>query len=166
MKVNGAFDGKAGAAGRAILWGGGLAGVLDLIAALVLYGLRGAAPQRILQSIASGLLGRAAFEGGAATAALGTGLHFLIAFTAAAVYVAASRRIPLLVRRPVLCGLAYGVAVYLVMNWVVVPLTIGRGPFRPGLAATLVVIHMACVGLPIALAAARVAGGKGSAGPR
>jgi hypothetical protein len=46
--------------------------------------------------------------------------------------------------------------VYFVMNWIVVPLSaIPRGPFRPGLAATLVVIHMFCVGLPIALATAR-----------
>ena len=149
--------------GRAVFWGGVIAGVLDLTAALVLYGLRGAPPQRILQSIASGLLGRAAFEGGAPTAALGTALHFLIAFTAAAVYVAASRRIRLLVRRPVLAGLAYGVGVYLVMNWVVVPLAIGRGPFRPGLAAILLVIHMVCVGLPIALATARFADGKARA---
>jgi uncharacterized membrane protein YagU involved in acid resistance len=96
-----------------------------------------------------------------ATAALGCALHFLIALVAAAVYVVASRRLPVLIRRPVLSGLLYGVVVYVVMNWVVVPLSaIPRGPFRPGLAATLVVIHMLFVGLPIALATARFAGRK------
>jgi hypothetical protein len=145
----------------AALWGGAVAGVLDLAAAMVLYGLRGARPMRVLQAIASGLLGAAAFRGGTATAALGCALHFLIALVAAAVYVGASRGLPVLIRRPVLSGLFYGVVVYFVMNWIVVPLSaIPRSPFRPGMAATLVVIHMLFVGLPIALATARFADSK------
>jgi hypothetical protein len=145
---------------RATLAGGLAAGVLDLTAALVLYTSRGARPIRIVQAIASGLLGPAAFQGGLATAALGCLLHFFIALTAAAVYVTASRWLRLLRTRPVLCGLVYGVVVYGVMNFVVVPLSAAaRGPFNPRLAAILVVIHMFCVGLPIALAARRYARG-------
>jgi uncharacterized membrane protein YagU involved in acid resistance len=138
-----------------IALGGVLAGVLDILAAFAMSWPR-VTPARVLQSIASGLLGRAAYQGGARTAALGLLLHFVIAFGAAAVYYAASRRLPLLRRRPVACGLAYGVAVYLVMNLVVLPLSqIGfRLPPWPTIAL-LVVIHMICVGLPIALAAAR-----------
>jgi hypothetical protein len=144
--------------GRAVVAGGLAAGFLDLTAALVLYGLRGARLIRIVQAIASGLMGADAFKGGGATAALGVLLHFFIATAAAAVFVLASRVQPALVRRPLLWGPVYGVVVYAVMNFVVVPLSaVARGPFNPPLAATLVVIHMLCVGLPIALAARRYA---------
>jgi hypothetical protein len=81
-------------AARAVLTGGLAAGALDIIAAWIVYGLRGVAPTRTLQSIASGILGVAAFQGGVATAAFGLALHFVIATTAAAVYSLASRGIP------------------------------------------------------------------------
>jgi hypothetical protein len=130
--------------------------VLDITAAFVVYGLRGSTPLRILQSIAAGLLGAAAFKGGLPTAALGLLLHFFIATTAAAVYYAASRRLDVLLRRPVVSGVLYGVVVYVVMNYVVVPLSaIGRRPVLSPLAAVIVVVHMVCVGLPIALVVRR-----------
>ena len=104
----------------AILWGGLTVGVLDYLDATIFYGLaRGVAPIRIPQSIASGLLGRSAYQGGMTTAALGVVLHFFIATVMAAVYVAASRKLPALVRRPVPWGMAYGVAAYFVMNYIV-----------------------------------------------
>ncbi|HWP42306.1 MAG TPA: hypothetical protein VNO14_03655 [Blastocatellia bacterium] len=62
---------------RAILLAGLSAGVLDLTAALVNAGLQGATPVRVLQYIASGLLGPDSFRGGLGTALLGAGLHFL-----------------------------------------------------------------------------------------
>jgi hypothetical protein len=143
---------------RAILWGGLLAGVLDIGAAFAVYGLRGATPVRILQSIAAGLLGVAAFQGGLGTAALGALLHFVIAFGAAAVYYAASRKWRVLVQWPVVAGLLYGVGVYLFMNYVVVPLSaVPKRPFVLGLAAIILVVHMLFVGLPIALAVSRCA---------
>jgi hypothetical protein len=114
-------------------------------------------PVRVLHSIASGVLGADAYRGGARTAALGVALHFVIAFGAAAVYYAASRRLRFLVRRPVVSGLLYGVAVYLFMNLVVLPLS--AIPFKvsyaPAVFATGLVVHMLCVGLPIALAVRR-----------
>jgi hypothetical protein len=120
------------------------------------YGLRGATPLRILQSVASGLLGAAAYKGGLRTAALGLVLHFFIATTAAAVYYAASRRLEVLLRRPMISGLVYGVVVYVVMNLVVVPLSaIGRRPGLSTLTVVIVVVHMLCVGLPIALVVTR-----------
>lgn len=139
----------------AIALGGFVAGTLDILAAFAMSWPR-VAPARVLQSIASGLLGRAAYQGGARTAALGLLLHFVIAIGAATVYYVASRQWSLLWRRPVPCGLAYGVVVYLVMNLIVLPLSqIGfRLPAWPTIAL-LVVIHMICVGLPIALATAR-----------
>jgi uncharacterized membrane protein YagU involved in acid resistance len=149
---------------RGVLIGGLLAGVLDIAAALTFWGVKGVAPARILQAIASGLLGReAAFAGGAGTAALGLLLHFAIAFGAAGVYHLATRRWPALLRHWVVSGIVYGVVVYLVMEKVVLPLS--RGGFRgsaPEVMAIMVLIHMVCVGLPIAWGAR--AGARAGAG--
>jgi hypothetical protein len=141
-------------AARVILIAGAMAGVLDITAACVSAFLQnGVPPVRVLQFVASGLLGREAFQGGAATAALGLLLHFVIAFGAAAVFYAASRRLPVLVQQAVPAGVAYGVAVWAFMRFVVVPLSLVRQqPFRLRGAWVQIVIHMVCVGLPIALA--------------
>jgi len=147
-------------ASATILAAGLVAGLLDITAAIVLTLAYGGRVPRMLQGIAFGLIGPSAREGGAATAVLGLVLHFVIATGAAAVYYAASRRLGVLVRRPVACGLAYGVAVYLVMNLVVLPLSrIGWRPLTARGAAIMVPIHMACVGLPIALMVRRGTGG-------
>ncbi len=141
---------------KAILLSGLSAGVLDLTAALVNSGFRGVKPIRVLQFIASGLLGRDSFNGGVATAALGVGLHFLIAFVAAAVYYGASRKLDFLVRHAIVAGLLYGVAVYLVMNLIVAPLSaVNRMPFSLTSLITGLMIHMLFVGLPISLAVRR-----------
>jgi uncharacterized membrane protein YagU involved in acid resistance len=115
-------------------------------------------PLRILQSIASGLLGAASYEGGLGTAALGLALHFVIALGAAFVYYAASRKLKFMVRRAVIvCGLLYGIAVYLFMNSVVLPLSAFPHKIwpRPDVVLTGLVVHMLCVGLPIALTVRR-----------
>ena len=142
---------------QAITLGGLLAGTLDILAAFVNSGLRGASPTRILQAIASGLLGKDAFNGGTAAAALGLVLHFFIAMTATAVYYAASRKLKVLVDHAVVCGLAYGIPVYLVMNLVVLPLS--AVPFKPphtlDAVVTAALILMFCVGLPIGLVVRR-----------
>src|SRR6266852_2999486 len=96
-------------AGMAILWGGLACGVLDITQAMVAWGIQsGAKPVRILQSVAAGLIGRSAFQGGTKTAALGAALHFFIAFTVATVYYTASRWIPFMTQHAVLSGLLYG----------------------------------------------------------
>lgn len=138
-----------------ILFGGAVAGALDLLDAFVVFGYLGVSPIRILQSIASGAFGAEAFEGGAATAAAGAAFHFLIALIAATVYYAAARKMRLLVVRPFLCGLAYGVGVFVVMQYIVLPLSAYRvRPLSWSLIANGVLIHAFGVGLPIALAAA------------
>jgi hypothetical protein len=141
---------------RALLFGTLAVGTLDILDALVFFGLRGAAPIRILQSIAAGLLGRAAFAGGWRTAALGLALHFFIAFVVVLVFMLAARRVRALTRAPLAFGLLYGVAVYLVMNLVVVPASAAGGARTwPAWPVVLngVLIHMFGVGLPAALAA-------------
>ncbi len=151
--------GVRSSAWRAILTGGLIAGVLDIIYAFIAWGTLGASPVQICQGVASGLIGReAAIAGGLATAALGLFLHFTFALIMAAVYYAAALRIPVLVRRPVLMGSVYGVAIYIVMNFVVMPLSAigkfgGSGPLY--IPITSILGHMFLVGLPIALATRR-----------
>jgi hypothetical protein len=142
----------------AFVWGGLACGVLDITAALVVYGYFGLKPVRLLQGIAGGLLGPRTYDGGIATALLGLVCHFVIAFSAAAVFVAASRVAPFLVRYAVLSGALYGIAVYFFMNRIVVPLSAAtKRPFSVEMMLIGVVIHIFCVGLPIALAARRFA---------
>ena len=141
---------------RTVLRAGLTAGALDITAACGFYGIRGVNPVRILQSVASGLLGSAAFTGGAPTAVLGACLHFFIALVAAAVFYWASRRLTFLVRQPVVSGASYGVAVYLFMNFAVVPISaVPKRPFALGPALIMVAIHIMCVGLPIAFTVRR-----------
>jgi hypothetical protein len=141
---------------RAALLGGLVAGALDITYAFVAYGLLGVTPFRILHSVASGWLGRAAYEGGAATAALGLASHLFITCAAATLYVLASRRVPALAEHPLICGGLFGVAVFGVMNYAIVPLSAAivgppRGVFYPlGL-----LVHIFLVGVPIALFARR-----------
>ncbi len=143
---------------KAILWGGLVSGVLDAVDGVVAFGLKGLNPIQVLQYIASGLLGPSSFQGGVGTAALGTVLHFFIAFVAAAVYVLASRRIVILKSRATLFGMLYGVAVYIFMNYLVLPLSaVAPSPFSLGMFLNGVIGHAMFVGLPIALFARRAA---------
>ena len=138
----------------AIFLGGFVAGALDIAYACVRGAMNGVSPERVLQSVASGLLGRPAYDGGAATALLGLGLHFAMTGLMAAAYVVAAARFPLLRDRWWLAGPVYGAGLYLVMNRIVVPLSaFPGGPFALNLSD--LAVHMFFVGLPIALAAAR-----------
>lgn len=137
-----------------ILLGGLSAGVLDISAACISGGLRGRSPVWVLQSVAGGLLGRTSFQGGLRTAALGLVLHLVIAIIWAAAYTAASLKMPLLARQPIVCGMLYGIIVYLCMYMIVLPLSALHFQYfsQPGSAIlTAVLIHIFCVGLPIAL---------------
>lgn len=143
----------------AIFWGGLACGVFDITQACVGYGIQNhLPPPRIFQSVASGLLGPKAFQGGAKTAALGLALHFFIAFSWAVGYYVASRQIAFLTERPVIAGLMYGEFVWVVMTLVVLPLSaVHRWPPRFDLASVITgpIGHMFLVGLPIALAVKR-----------
>ncbi len=141
---------------RAILWGGLIAGTLDITAAFFNSGLRGRSPIWVLQSVASGLLGPNSYKGGLRSAALGLVVHFFIAFMACVVFYILSRKLGFLLHHAVVCGLLYGVAVYLVMYGIVLRITFHRSFFNPLSAVIIaVLIHMFCVGLPISLAVRR-----------
>jgi hypothetical protein len=135
---------------RTILWAGFICGSMDIFAALTVYGHYGLLPMRLLQGIAAGLLGPRSYEGGMATAALGLSCHYFIAYSAATVYLGASRALPILVEHFIGFGALYGVAVYYFMQWVVISLSATtRRPFSVKMMLIGVVIHIFCVGLPI-----------------
>lgn len=144
---------------KAILAGGFFAGVLDLTAACVVNGLMGVSPIRVFQAISSGLLGSESYKGGAATAALGVFLHFVIAFGATIVFYFASRKIKFMTHQAIVSGLLYGIAIYWFMELVVLPLSAftGKNRFSVENIVTGLIIHTLCVGLPIALAVRRYA---------
>ena len=142
-------------AAPAVLNAGALAGTLDLAAACIQSWLAGRTPVRMLQGIASGWLGRASYSHGAWSAALGFVTHYFIATSWAALYWIASRRVRLLVRQPWWCGALYGGLVYAVMYEGVIPLSaIHRHiPRTPQDVLIGLMIHVVCVGWPIALTA-------------
>jgi len=135
----------------AIAAGGGIAGTVDLLQACVLFGWD------IPLAIAAGLLGKQAFNGGAGTYVLGVLLHFFIATSFAAFYYAASRRLTYLKDSPLVCGLAYGAGVELVMRLVVLPLSAlhARGPYKLHDLILGLLVHMVVVGLPISFSVRR-----------
>ena len=144
-----------------ILVGGAIAGVLDGLDAVVYYNLvSGVAPGRLFQFVASGLLGARSFSGGWFTILLGVLLHFTVATGAATVFFLACRAIPALWKQPWLTGPAYGLVVYAVMHYVVVPMSAvaaRKSPMSGMELADQLFSHMFFVGLPIALMARRSA---------
>jgi hypothetical protein len=129
----------------AIAAGGLIAGSLDLTQACILFGIK------VPFVIAAGLLGRQALQGGAGTYILGVCLHFFIASSATAIYYGASRRLVFLTEHPLVCGLFYGIAVELVMSYVVLPLSAlhAKGPYELHDVLLGLLVHMVVVGLPI-----------------
>lgn len=146
-----------------ILLGGLVVGVLDITYAITFWWLRsGVAPGRIFQSVAAGLLGReAARAGGLRTILLGAALHFFIAFVIVLVYASASRLMPMLIRRPILCGTIYGILVFAVMNYVVVPLSAAGGGGKPPVVWLIcsILVHAFLIGVPAALFSRQALGG-------
>lgn len=143
---------------KAILIGGLIAGALDITYACVFsYVRRGFMPSRVLQSVASGALGPSAFQGGYKIAALGLAFHFLFALIFAAFYYLASRGLRFMVNHPVICGLLYGLGIYLIMYGIVFRFSAIHSTTYPWaypwvLLIPNVLIHMLGIGLPIALA--------------
>jgi hypothetical protein len=137
----------------AIAVGGLIAGALDLAQACILFGAD------IPLTIAGGLLGPEAFRGGVGIYVLGVFLHFFIAFSAAAVYYAASRRLGFLKEHALVCGLCFGAAVELVMSLIVLPLSAlhARGPYQLHDLIQGLLVHMVVVGLPISFSVRRFA---------
>jgi hypothetical protein len=129
----------------AIAAGGLIAGTLDLAQAFILFGWH------VPLTIAAGLLGPKAGQGGTGTYVLGVLLHYFIASSATAIYYGASRKLSFMTEHPLVCGLFYGIAVELVMGYVVLPLSAlhATGPYDLQDVLQGLLIHMVVVGLPI-----------------
>jgi len=139
-----------------------VAGTLDIIAAIVMTiinGRRGV--DQMLGGVASGPFPSAP-DSGPGAVALGLTVHFALMAIMAAIYVAAASRMPALRRQPILWGALYGVATYIVMNLLVVPIRFTGAPALPaswlGFGSQFA-FHIFLVGIPIALIAARALSG-------
>jgi hypothetical protein len=124
---------------------------MDITSAIIITLLRGGTIIRLMQFIASGLLGPQAFEGGMPVAFLGLALHFVIAFGLVTVFYFARGKISFLRNQPVPSGIIYGLMVFAVMNLIVLPLSAATP--RHSLSGDLiqVAIHMFVIGLPTSL---------------
>jgi uncharacterized membrane protein YagU involved in acid resistance len=148
--------------GWAALVAAGLScGVLDIAAAFAhAWSANGMPPGRVLQAVASGLMGADAFKGGAGMMALGLALHFLISFFWAAIFWALSWRFGILRQQAVISGLFFGAFVYIAMTYAVLPLAAearalyipSTKPFVPRWGWAQFGIHLIFVGLAISLA--------------
>ena len=131
---------------KPILMGGAIAGILDITSAFITGG------RNVPRGIAGGLLGSYVKDhNGIGIWVLGLALHFFIAFSAATVYCLASRLLPFLKKHFVVCGMFYGIAVFLVMYLIVMPLCAFhfKGPYTLRGLITGIVAHMLLIGLPI-----------------
>jgi len=140
-----------------VLLGGSIAGVLDIAFAISFAAYNGATPVRLLQTVASGLLGKAAFTGGLPVAALGLALHFAMSYLWAGAFLAWARLAPALAQHFVISGVLFGAVVFLAMRLLVLPLSAFPYPvtFKPLATVLDLLSHALLFGVPIAWAAQR-----------
>ncbi|MDB5691973.1 MAG: hypothetical protein JWO81_1036 [Alphaproteobacteria bacterium] len=136
-----------------------IAGTLDILSAFFFAHLGGMGPAGVLKFVASGPFGSAPTES-AGWALVGLAVHFAIMACMATAYMLVAPRIPILLRRPILAGLLYGVLLWLIMYWVVRPLRWPEMPLPHNLygIANALFSHCILVGIPITLVASRYFG--------
>lgn len=137
------------------------AGTFDILFAFIYYGIMyGLTPLGILHSIASGIYGPGAYHAGIGMGLFGLFLHYFIMAGAATTYWLASEKLSLLIRRPVVCGIIFGVCMYFFMQLVVLPLSnaatatgvhLGGLPRSWSSLLSSLFTHCLLVGVPIAL---------------
>jgi hypothetical protein len=146
------------AALKAILAGGLVAATIDIGSAVL---ISGHSARRILQTIAGGLLAKASFDGGLRTVFLGLVLQELMGLIIAAIYVGVALRVPTLRRRWIGSGAAYGVLIFFVMNYLVVPLSAWHVvPHFSAVSFLANLLAMLLFGLIVAYCTARFTGAQ------
>jgi uncharacterized membrane protein YagU involved in acid resistance len=139
---------------QTILIAGLIAGTLDISAAILILAKGQAA--LVLKYIATSVFGKEAFAGGADMIAIGLLFHYIIAYSFTVLYFIIYPYVPLLKKSIALSSILYGLFVWFLMNWCVVPLTkVHTAPFHIRSAITNAVILMVCIALPIAYFTAR-----------
>lgn len=149
---------SSGAVSRKVLATGFLVGTLDILAALIKYYFTtGKNPLFIFKYIASGILGPDAFMGGTGTVLTGLLLHYFIAFSFTCLFFALYVKIKWMQEHKVLTGIVYGVSMWAVMAFIVVPLShTPKGPFNAGAALKEILILIFMIGLPLSFLAGRI----------
>lgn len=129
-----------------------IAGTLDIFDALLWNLFHGIGPKRVFQYIASGLIGGRALELGLKAVVLGILLHYIIATAWTAIFYLLSRRWRPMLEWPVISGFLYGLCVYVVMNFIVLPLS-AVAPRAQTLGSRLnsVLALLVCMGVALAL---------------
>jgi hypothetical protein len=141
---------------RAVVLAGLGGGAVDFVYACIVGLIHGRTIMRVWQGVASGWLGKAAGDGGLATTALGIATHFGIAICMAAAYALVAARVALLHRRPVPCGIAYGLVLYAAMYRIVLPLRFPPAfPRWDGIQSVTDIASHVGVGLVIAVVLSR-----------
>ncbi|MFZ0212346.1 MAG: hypothetical protein WBE20_12330 [Candidatus Acidiferrales bacterium] len=137
-----------------VLWIGLVAGTLDISENIIFNAFRHVTPKMIFQYIASGLIDGKSFSMGGASVALGVAIHYAIAMTWTVIFYLASRKLLILTRRAAISGIVYGGVVYVIMNFVVLPLThVPHARAAMPLASRVsgVLALLFCIGLTISL---------------
>ena len=143
-----------------VFWIGLVAGTLDISENIIFNAFRHITAYQIFQYIASGLIDGKSFSMGGASVALGVAIHYTIAMTWTVIFYLLSRRVLVLTRQATICGIVYGGVVYVVMNFVVLPMT--RVPHAHAAVSVAsrvsgVLALLLCIGLTIALLVKRFA---------
>ena len=97
-------------------------GMVDVVYFSTLALVRGSTPVRVLQSIASFWLGPDSSKAGAVSAALGLATHFGLACIMAAGFALIRMTVRALPRSPYISGPLYGLLLYAIMYYAVMPL--------------------------------------------
>ena len=131
-------------------------GTLDILSAFAFSAMAGVTPGQVLRFVASGPFGDGMREGGTAAAALGLGVHYALMTVMVTGYFLIAGRVEAARRYWYLVGPLYGIAIYLVMYWIVVPTRFGTEPsLELWKVGNALFSHIVCVGLPMAYIAAR-----------
>ena len=138
---------------KTILLAGFTAGTLDILAAFINYMVKfGKSPVIVLNFIASGVFGDAAFSGDAMMPVWGLIFHYIIAFIWTIFFYLVYQRVKFLGKNILLSGLLYGIVIWLIMNLILVPFSnTPKLPIRFPQLLLGVLYLMICVGLPVSI---------------
>jgi hypothetical protein len=134
-----------------------VSGTLDILSAFVFGGMKGVGPDKILRYVASGPFGDSMRDGGLAAAAVGLAVHYALMAVMVSLFFLIASRVEIVRRQWLLSGPLYGIVIYLVMYWIVVPARFGSVP-KTDLwsVGNALFSHIVCVGLPMAYIASRM----------
>lgn len=149
---------------RTILTATLVSGTLDILSAFAFSAMKDVSPAQVLRYVASGPFGDSMREGGFGAALAGLAVHYTLMSIMVTVFATAAWRHEALRRQWYVWGAAYGIAIYLVMYWLVVPTRFGTVP-KTDLwsVGNALFSHIICVGLPMAFVIARRSAGRQSA---